>query len=66
LRQSSFPQGWEQARVDGVLAHDELQTENEAIAEDEEACGASGQTVMEIPADLVPAVRELIAKHKAA
>jgi hypothetical protein len=66
MRQSNFPPGWDQARVDAVLAHYELQTEDEAVAEDKEAFGAPGQTVMEIPADLVPAVRELIAKHKAA
>jgi hypothetical protein len=34
------------------------------LAEDEAAFEDRTQTVMEIPNDLVPAVRELIAKHQ--
>jgi hypothetical protein len=36
-------------------------TEEEALAEDEAAFETPGQTLMEVPSDLVPAVRELIA-----
>jgi hypothetical protein len=46
-----------------VLAHYEEQTEDEAVAEDEAAMEESTQTVMEVPHELVPAIRELIAKH---
>lgn len=46
-----------------VLAHYEEQTEAEAVAEDEAALEDRSQTVMEIPTELVPAVRELIARH---
>ena len=35
----------------------------EAVAEDEAALEDRSQTVMEIPTELVPAVRELIARH---
>ena len=49
-----------------VLAHYEGQSEEEAVAEDEAAFEAPGQTVMEIPTELVPAVRELIAKQRIA
>ena len=66
MKQSKFPPGWDEKRVRDVLAHYESQTEEEAVAEDEAAFEASGQTVMEIPTDLVPKVRELIAKHKVA
>ncbi len=67
MKQSSkFPPGWDEERVTRVLAHYESQTEEEAVAEDEAACEAADQTVMEIPTDLVPKVRELIAKHHAA
>jgi type II secretory pathway component PulC len=52
--------------VKNVLAHYESQSEEEAVAEDEAAFEASGQTVMEVPTEIVPAIRELIAKHKAA
>ncbi len=49
-----------------VLAHYESQSEEEALAEDEAAFEAAGQTVMEVPTELVPTIRELIAKHQAA
>ena len=42
----------------------EEQTEAEAVAEDEAAFEDRTQTVMEIPNELVPAVRELIARHR--
>ena len=49
-----------------MLAYYEAQSEDEAVAEDEAAFEAPGQTVMEVPTDLVPSVRELIAKRKSA
>jgi hypothetical protein len=65
MRQDRFPPGWDEARVQKVLAHYEEQTEDEAMAEDEAALAESTQTVMEVPQELVPAIRELIAKHHA-
>ena len=65
MRQNRFPSGWDEERVRKVLAHYEEQSEDEAMAEDEAAFEDSTQTVMEVPIDLVPAVRELIAKHQA-
>jgi hypothetical protein len=35
MTQSRFPEGWDEARVQRVLAHYEAQTETEAVAEDE-------------------------------
>jgi len=61
--QSKFPPGWDEERVQRVLGHYESQTEEEAVAEDEAAYEDTGQTFMEIPNELVPAVRELIAKR---
>lgn len=63
MRQSRFPAGWDEARVQRVLAHYEQQSEEEAVAEDEAAAEDSTQTLMEVPRALVPAVRELIAKR---
>jgi hypothetical protein len=63
MAQTRFPHGWDEERVQKVLAHYETQTGDEALAEDESAFEMAGQTVMEVPSDLVPAVRELIAKH---
>lgn len=65
-KQSRFPKGWDEARVKRVIEHYESQTEAEAIAEDEAALDLEDQTLMEVPNDLVPAVRELIAKKRKA
>lgn len=64
MRQSKFPIGWDEERVRRVLAHYEEQMEEEAVAEDEAAFEDQTQTLMEIPNELVPVVRELIAKHR--
>ncbi len=63
MAQSRFPLGWDEERVQRVLAHYETQSDEAAVAEDEAAFD-SGQAVMEVPRELVPAVRELIAKHR--
>ena len=46
-----------------VLAHYEAQTEEDALVEDESGIQPS-DTVMIIPHELVPKVRELIAKRQ--
>ena len=63
-KQSAFPPGWDEARVQRLLDHYESQRDEEAVAEDEAAFDATTHTAMEVPVDLVPAVRELIAKHR--
>jgi hypothetical protein len=65
VRQSKFPPGWDEERVRKVLAHYEEQSEEEAVAEDEAAFEDQTHTIMEIPNELVPAVRELIGKREA-
>jgi hypothetical protein len=62
MKQAKFPPGWDEKRVHDVLAHYESQTEDEAVAEDEASFEDSCQTFIEVPNDLVPKVRELIAK----
>jgi hypothetical protein len=64
MKQSKFPRGWDEDRVQHVLAHYEQQTEAEAVAEDEATFEDSTQAIMEVPNELVPAIRELIAKHQ--
>jgi type II secretory pathway component PulC len=64
MKKQEFPPGWDEARVHRVLAHYEKQREEEAVAEDEAAFENLSQTAMEIPNELVSAVRELIAKHQ--
>jgi type II secretory pathway component PulC len=63
MKQDDFPRGWDKEKLGRVLAHYEGQTEEEAAAEDEEAMRPS-ETVMSVPHDLVPKVRELIAKRR--
>ena len=64
MKQPRFPKGWDEKRVSELVAHYEAQTEDEIVAEDEAMLLAPEQTVMEVPSRLVPAVRELIAKHE--
>ena len=64
-KQNRFPPGWSDARVKRVLSHYELQSDIEAVAEDEAAYRSTTTTVMKIPVKLVPAVRALLAKRRA-
>jgi hypothetical protein len=63
MSQEKFPTGWNDEKVQRVLAHYEGQSEDEALSEDEAGI-ASAATVMNVPHDLLPKVRELIAKHQ--
>jgi len=64
MSNTNFPPGWDEKRVQRVLEHYESQSEEEALAEDEAAYEDDGQTIIEVPTDLVPKIRELIAKYK--
>ena len=62
---NEFPPGWNEERVQSVIAYYDQQTENEAVAEAEEALQNESRVLIEVPIELVPVVRELIAKHTA-
>ena len=64
MSKKHFPAGWDESRVQQVLDHYERQSDEEAVAEDEAAFENTTHTAIEVPVDLVPEVRELIAKHK--
>lgn len=64
MKDDEFPPGWDEARVRRVIAHYEGQSEEQAVAEDEAAYESATQTFIEIPNELLPVVRELIAKHE--
>lgn len=64
MKKAKFPPGWDEQRVRRVLEHYEQQTDDQAVAEDEAAYEDSAQTLMEVPTELVPTIRELIAKHR--
>ena len=65
MKKANYPTGWDEARVKRVLDHYESQSDDEAVAEDEAAYESTTHTAMEVPVDLVPAVRELLAKRRA-
>ena len=63
-KKNRFPAGWDETRVQAVLQHYEQQTDDEAVAEDEAAFRARGQTVMVVPQRLVPAITRVITREK--
>jgi hypothetical protein len=63
MKENQFPPGWDEDRVQCVLAHYEAQTEDEAVAEDEAAFESPTETVMVVPVELVAAIRDLLARH---
>lgn len=60
-----YPPGWDEERVRRVLEYYELQTEEEAVAEDEAAFRDRKAAVVEVPHEMLPLVRELLGKQKA-
>ena len=58
----AFPPGWNEQRVRELIAHYESQTEEEAVAEDEAPFEHRSTTMVEVPIDLLPAVRELLGR----
>ena len=65
MTKTPFPAGWDEARVRQVLEHHESQSDEEAAAEDEAAFESTTHTAMEVPVELVPEIRELLAKRRA-
>lgn len=61
---NELPEGWDEASIKAVIEHYESQSDEEAIAEAETAF-ASAETTMQVPLELVPQVRALIAKWQA-
>jgi len=62
-RANEFPPGWDEQLVREVVNYYESQTDEEAAAEHEAALSAPDHVVMEVPIDLVPVFRQLIAEH---
>jgi hypothetical protein len=66
MTSQDYPPGWDEKRVQEVLAHYESQTEDEEFAEIEAALDAKDSTLMSIPTELVPEVRAMLARKKSA
>ena len=65
MSDQKLPQGWDECRVRRVLDHYESQADDKATTEDEKAFESTTHTAMEVPIELVPEVRNLIAKRRA-
>jgi hypothetical protein len=48
------------------LEHYEEQSDEEAVAEDEAAFDSTKNTAVEVPIDLLPKIREMLAKRRTA
>ncbi len=64
MKKTRFPRGWNEKRVSRVLAHYEKQSEEQAIHEDEAAFKGRRNAVVQIPIELMPLVREIIARFE--
>ncbi len=67
MSDQKFPAGWDQDRVQALLAELDARTEEEWIAGDEAAATETDdQAVITVPRTLLPEVRRLLATHKTA
>ena len=64
MKNNRFPKGWTNETVRSVILHYERQTEEEALGEDEAVFTDPTETVIEVPRELLPAIRQMIAKHQ--
>ena len=63
MNESGFPAGWDADRVKRLIDYYENLSEDEQVAEDEAAVERDGQTVITVPEELLPAIRQLLAAH---
>ena len=66
MSEQKFPPGWDEHRVQELIAHYESQTEDEEFVDIEAARAAEDITLMAIPTELVPEVRALLARKQSA
>lgn len=66
MTKEHFPPGWNEERVARVLSHYENQTDEEALAEYQAAFTGKRRTMIEVPVELVPVIREVLAQYRAA
>jgi len=67
MTESKYPAGWDAERVQRLLDHYESMSDDELTAEDD-AAGEDrpGHTVVTVPSELLPAIRQLLASYRRA
>ena len=63
MNQNELPTGWDEHKIQRVLTHYEMQTAAEAALEDAAMFEKEKKTLIEIPSELLPTVRELLASY---
>jgi hypothetical protein len=67
MHEQRFPKGWDEQRVQQLIAELDARTDEEWTAADEAAAADGGdQAVVTVPASLLPELRRLLALHKTA
>jgi hypothetical protein len=67
MKKQRFPKGWNEERVKRLIAELDARTDDEWVAEGEAAAEQrKGQTVITVPDERLPAIRQLLAPHKSA
>ncbi len=64
MAEQRFPPGWDADKVKALADYFDNQSDEEAIAEADAALDAEGQTLVMVPTELMPMIRELIARHQ--
>ncbi|HVG07225.1 MAG TPA: hypothetical protein VNM67_05930 [Thermoanaerobaculia bacterium] len=64
MKSNKFPAGLDEQSVRELVDYYDSQTDDEAVAEHEAALSGSAATLMEVPVELVPVFRDLIARHR--
>ena len=64
MTEQQFPEGWDERRVKQLIAELDARTDEEWIAADEAATDGDDETVITVPAALLPEIRRLLGAHK--
>ncbi len=65
MSEKRYPAGWDERRVQGLLAELDSRTEEEWVVADEAAASEQAdQAVVTVPVGLLPEIRRLLAAYK--
>jgi hypothetical protein len=65
--EQKFPPGWDADRVKRLVdLYGNLSEDEQTAADEQAALDASGQAVISVPEELLPAIRQLLATQKGA